>query len=372
MTEPFEFADGIGQGSVKGRAAGLNPANRFEDLRLHVLGEHLDEIAAENPDGTRVVTQVYRDTSKTILCTNDSPDIPFTWSVNPYRGCEHGCIYCYARPYHEYLSLSCGLDFETKIVAKYDAPELLREALLKPGWLGEPIVMSGVTDPYQPIESKLRITRRCAEVCAELAQPLSFITKNALITRDIDCLQELAVHKAAHAAISITTLDNRLAAQMEPRASSPRERLAAVKRLADAGIPVQVMVAPIIPALNESEAPAILRAAADAGAYAAGYTLVRLPHQVKSLFLDWLKRVHPMRAAHVEAAIRDTREGELTATGFGVRMRGEGERAAQISRMIKLFKRRYGLDQPWRKLASEEFQRRKHAGVSRGQMGLFG
>lgn len=368
--------DALSQGPVRGRGVALNPGNRFEDVRLHVLGEHLDEIMVENPDGTRVVTQVYRDASKTILTKNDSPDIPFTYSVNPYRGCEHGCMYCYARPYHEYLGLSCGLDFESKIVAKHDAATLLREALCAPKWSGEPIAFSGVTDAYQPLESQLRITRACMEVCAELAQPVTIITKNKLVLRDLDCLQELARFGAVHAAVSITSLDNRLSSQMEPRASAPRERLDAVRRLSDAGIPVRVMVAPIIPALNESEIPAILHAAKEAGAISAAYVLLRLPHQIKALFLDWLRRVYPLKAAHVEAALRDTRGGELNDPAFTTRMRGEGERAEQIQRLFTLFRRRHELDALVPPLSNAEFLHRKHARLaspnsSRGQMSLF-
>lgn len=365
-----EYADALAA-RARGRGAQLNPGNRFEDVRLHVLGEHMDEIAAEMPDGRRVMTQVFKDHSRTLINRVDSPDLPFHWTVNPYRGCEHGCIYCYARPGHEYLGLSCGLDFETKIAAKFDAPELLAHELAKKSWQGETIVFSGVTDCYQPIEAKLRITRRCMELCAELAQPVSIVTKNALVTRDTDVLSELAKHGAAHVAISITTLDNRLASAMEPRASSPRERLKAIRTLTDAGVPVQVMTAPIIPALNESEIPALLEAAKEAGAVGAGYTMLRLPHQIKALFLDWLAREFPQRAGHVEAALRDVRDGELYQAEFGERMRGSGPRAEQIGKMFKVFKRRAGLERVWTGLSSAEFVRRREARAAGGQMKLF-
>jgi DNA repair photolyase len=366
-----EYADGLVQGEIRGRGAGLNPGNRFEDVRLHVLGDHLDEVAVEHPDGVQVKTRIYRDSSRTILNPIDSPDLPMKWSINPYRGCEHGCIYCYARPGHEYLGMSSGLDFETKILAKMEAPELLRAELSKKSWIGEGIMISGVTDCYQPIEATLRITRRMLEVCAEFAQPVGLITKNRLITRDIDVFKELNAHNAISAAVSITSLDNSLSAKMEPRASSPKERLAAVRQLADAGIPVAVMAAPIVPALNESEIPAILEAARDAGASSAGFVLLRLPHQIKALFLDWLAREYPERAAHVESAIRDTRDGDLYQTAWGVRQRGTGPRAEQIADMFNLFARKYDLTGRRRGGSNAEFLRRKDARAAKGQLSLF-
>jgi DNA repair photolyase len=351
-----EYKDHPPSGPLRGRGAGLNPGNRFEDFRLHVLGEHLDEVITENPDGTRLTTRIYHDSTRTIINkVADSPDIPFDWSINPYRGCEHGCIYCYARPGHEYLGLSCGVDFETKIFAKRNAPELLRTELSKPSWRGESIVMSGVTDPYQPVEAKLRLTRRILEVMHEFGQPVGMITKNHLITRDIDLLGEMARHHAASAAISITTLDNKLAAKMEPRASSPRERLAAVRELAKAGVPVAVMTAPIIPGLNDHEIPKLLEAAAEAGATSAGYVLLRLPYQIKDLFLDWLARHFPDRAARVESGIRAARDGNLSSAEFHERQRGNGPLADQIAATFKLFARRHGLDAPHAGKSSEWF-----------------
>jgi DNA repair photolyase len=375
MGDSFDRQDGLISGPVRGRGAGLNPGNRFEDVRLHVLGEHLDEIAIEHPHGTQVRTRVYRDSSRSILNPVDSADLAFKWSMNPYRGCEHGCIYCYARPGHEYLGMSSGLDFETKILAKLDAPEILRDELAKPKWRGEGIMLSGVTDCYQPIEAKLRITRRILEVCAEFAQPVNVITKNALITRDLDLLMELNKHHAVGAALSITTLDNKLAAKMEPRASSPKDRLAAVRALASAGIPVAVMAAPIVPALNESEIPAILEAAKDAGATNAGFVLLRLPYQIKALFIDWLHREFPDRAAHVESAIRDTREGDLYQTEWGVRQKGTGPRAEQIGKVFEVFARKHGLDgrdgSRSRGRSSDEFLRRRIERERKGQLDLF-
>ncbi|MCC6322362.1 MAG: PA0069 family radical SAM protein [Phycisphaerales bacterium] len=370
-TGSAEHVDALLSGPARGRGAQLNPGNRFEDVRLHVLGEHLDELAIEHPDGRGVPTRVYADKSKTLLNRVDSPDLPFNWTINPYRGCEHGCIYCYARPGHEYLGMSCGLDFETRIMAKLDAPALARAEFGKPGWNGEHISLSGVTDCYQPIESRLRITRGLLEVCAEFAQPVGIVTKSRLITRDIDLLRELARHQAVGAFISITTLDNRLASAMEPRASAPRERLAAVRQLADAGIPVGVMTAPIIPGLNESEIPAILDAAADAGASGAGYTMLRLPHQIKALFLDWLKREFPDRAGKVESQLRDMRHGDLYRATFFERHKGVGARAEQVGQMFKVFQRKHNLHRKWARLSNEEFLRRKRVRESKGQLGLW-
>ncbi len=367
-----DWRDAVPNGPLQGRGAGLNPGNRFENIRLHILGEHLDELMINNPEPHKVATRVYRDSSKSILNPVDSPDLRFKWTVNPYRGCEHGCIYCYARPGHEYLGMSCGVDFETRIFAKPDAPELLRAELTRPKWTGEGIMLSGVTDCYQPIEQELRITRRIVELCVELAQPISVITKNKLITRDLDLFVELNKHHAMHAAVSITTLDNKLASTMEPRASSPRERLRAVKQLANAGIPVAVMVAPVIPTINESEIPAILEAAKEAGASTAGMVLLRLPWQIKALYLDWLKREFPDRAAHAESALRDTRDGELYQSDFTLRQRGSGARAEQIQKMFDVFARKLGLNERSSPKSSGEFQRRKDVRMAKGQLGLFG
>lgn len=382
-----QFVDHLSTGPVRGRGAGLNPGNRFETVRLHVLGEHLDEQLREHPCGQQVRTQVFADDSRTILNRVDSPDLNFNWTVNPYRGCEHGCIYCYARPGHEYLALSSGLDFETRIFAKPEAPRLLRDALARPDWQGEPIVFSGVTDCYQPIEARLAVTRACLEVCAEFAQPVSIVTKSKLVLRDLDLLERLAAHNAASVAVSITTLDNALASKMEPRASAPRERLETIRQLAAAGIPAHVMVAPVIPALNEPEMAAILNAAAEAGARDAGYILLRLPHQIKALFEEWLSRHYPDRAARVLNALRDMHGGDLYNADFFHRQRGAGPRAVQIGAAFRLFKRRAGLgrdaangpdgsrDGGWARLCNAEFLRRKALNIARhgrGQLGLFG
>jgi len=372
VSDQPDYADALAQGRARGRGAGLAPGNRFESLRLHVLGEHLDQQAREHPCGAQVQTQLLTERTNTIINRVESPDIGFPWTLNPYRGCEHGCIYCYARPTHETLGLSCGLDFETRIVAKQDAPRLLRRELASPKWRGEPIVMSGVTDPYQPPEAKLRITRGCLEVMAEARQPVTIVTKNRLVLRDLDLLCELAEHRAVSVAVSLTTLDNRLASKMEPRASSPSDRLATIRALADANVPVRVMTAPIIPGLTDHEIPSLLRAASDAGAQGAGYVLLRLPHQLKALFLDWLQRHEPGRARKVESLIRQARGGKLYAASPYKRRRGQGARAEQIRETFEIFKRRYKLNQGGPGLSSAAFRRPSPPEEENdGQMNLF-
>lgn len=336
MPEPPKLA--------RGRGAQINPPNRFETLHLEVLGEHIDEIIADAPDGSQVRTLVYADRSRSVINRVDSPDLPFNWSLNPYRGCEHGCVYCYARPGHEMLGFSCGTDFETKIVAKHDAPDLLRKRITSRSWNGEPIMLSGVTDPYQPVERTLGITRRCLQVCVAHRQPVSLITKNVMILRDVDLLTELASRDAVRCVISLTSLDNRLASSMEPRASSPSSRLRAIRELAEANIPVTVMTAPIIPGLNDREIPALLQAAREAGATSAGYVFLRLPEQVSSVFFDWLGREFPDRAAHVESLLRQARQGNVTDSQFGRRMVGDGPIADAIRTLFKTTARRLGIE----------------------------
>jgi DNA repair photolyase len=372
MSDGPDYRDALIQGRVRGRGAGLNPGSRFEGIRLHVLGEHLDEQAAAAPDGTRVGTTILDDRAREIISEVDprvSPDIGFRYSINPYRGCEHGCIYCYARPGHEYFGLSSGLDFETRIFAKRRAAELLRRELASPRWKGEMIVMSGVTDPYQPVERDLRITRSCLEVMAECRQAVGFITKNRLIMRDLDLISRLVEHNAVRAAVSVTSLDNALASAMEPRASAPQARLDAIRQLSAAGVPVTVMVAPILPGVTDREMPAILEAAAAAGATSAGYVMLRLPFQIKDLFLDWLRRTMPDRAAHVESLLRQMRGGFLYDPRSHVRQTGTGPIADQIAATFKLFARRYGLDKPRPALNTAAF--RRPTLVEQGQFGLF-
>lgn len=337
--------------TIHGRGAAGNPKNRF--VRLDVLPA--PELAADDSPGPRTV--FFHDTTRKIIATNDSPDVGFEASVNPYRGCEHGCVYCFARPTHEYLGFSAGLDFESKIMVKPDAPRLLRAELASPKWQPKVLQLSGVTDCYQPIERKLMLTRQCLEVLAEFGNPVSVLTKNHLVTRDIDVLTTLAAHQAAVVLLSITTLDADLAMKMEPRASSPARRLAAVRSLADAGIPVGVMAAPMIPGLNDQEMPAILAAAAKAGAKFAGYTSLRLPFAVKDLFQDWLTRHFPDRKEKVLNRIRDMRSGKLNDPEFGSRMRGSGIWAEQLKSMFQLAKRKAGMTGHFPSLSAAAFRR---------------
>ena len=335
-----------------GRGATVNPAGRFERLSI----DYEPHESAGDETTRTVATEFYRDTSKSILTSNDSPDVPMDVSINPYRGCEHGCIYCYARPYHEYLGLSAGVDFESRIFVKENAAALLRAELMKPSWVPTHIGLSGVTDPYQPVERQLGITRQCLEVLAEFRNPVAVITKNHLVTRDIDLLASLAEHQAAQVFLSITTLDGRLAGVMEPRASHPARRLEAVRTLADAGVPVGVMVAPIIPGLTDHEVPAILEAAAAAGAFTAGRNVVRLPHGVKDLFAAWLDTHAPDRKAKVLNRVRAMRDGKLNESTFGARMVGDGPFADSIHQMFDLHRRRLGLTRSL-KLSSAAFRR---------------
>jgi DNA repair photolyase len=340
--------------AVRGRGTGELAKGRFERL----------EVAYEQGEARQVETQLFKDTSRSIIATNDSPDVGFNALLNPYRGCEHGCIYCYARPTHEYFGLSAGLDFETKIFAKTDAPVLLRASLQSKAWMPQPIGMSGVTDCYQPSERKLELTRQCLQVLAEFRNPVVIITKNALVTRDIDVLLELAKYQAAHVTLSITTLDKDLARFMEPRASTPPLRLKAIEQLAAAGIPVSVNMAPIVPGLTDHEIPALLKAAADAGARSAHYTLVRLPYGVKDLFAAWLEEHYPTRKEKVLNRIRDMRGGKLNISEFGKRMRGTGEYADTIAQLFRQTRKRHGLDRPWTPLSTAHFRRMPEAQLS--------
>ncbi len=351
-----------------GRGAAINPPNRFAATHTERDFEQVEHDEDFLEAVAHPKTEYLRDAAQTVVTSNDSPDIPFRYSLNPYRGCAHGCGYCYARPTHEYLGLSGGLDFETKIFVKEDAPALLREFLAKPKWQPEPIVMSGVTDPYQPAEREFRITRGCLEVFLETRQPVSLITKNALILCDLDLLRELAARRLVHVALSITTFDAELARDLEPRTSSPRGRLRAVRVLAEAGVPVAVMTAPIIPGLNDSEIPALLAAVARAGAITAGYTMLRLPWSVRPVFLDWLARVRPLAREKVESFIRDVRGGELNSTEWRDRMRGTGALAEQIGQLHRVCRRRHGLDRPMPEYDCLLFRRPQPAS---GQMRLF-
>jgi DNA repair photolyase len=331
------------------RGAISNPRNRFERLAIELDEEFADE--ARNPE-----TQFLRDDTQTLISYTESPDIGFRASVNPYRGCEHGCAYCYARPYHEYLGFSAGLDFETRIMVKLSAPELLRRELSSPKWQPQVLAMSGVTDCYQPIERKLQITRRCLEVLAEFRNPVAIVTKNYLVTRDLDVLEKLASVKAANVNLSITTLDAELARRLEPRASLPLHRLQAVERLSAARIPVRVLVAPVIPGLNDHEIPAILSAARASGAQDAGYVLLRLPYGVKEIFSDWLATHLPGSQDKILDRIRATRGGALNDPRFGSRMRGEGSEAEVIQRLFEVAMAREGFNKASMTLSTTHFR----------------
>jgi len=338
----------------KGRGARVNPTGRFEKARVE---PDLDALADSTSRRDALRTRLIPDPARTAITFNKSPDIPFDASLNPYRGCEHGCAYCYARPTHEYLGYSAGLDFETKILVKEKAPELLRRELAAPRWKPQVVALSGVTDAYQPIERRLELTRRCVQVFSEFRNPITIITKNALVARDIDLFRELAEYQAISVSLSITTLDAELQRALEPRASAPHERLRAVERLAAAGIPTGVMVAPIIPGLTDAETPAILQAAASAGATRAGHIVLRLPHGVRDLFDDWLLNHRPLRREKVLSRLESLRGGRLNDPRFGTRMRGEGCFAEQIAGLFQLIARKHGLDRPHPPLSTEAFRR---------------
>jgi DNA repair photolyase len=323
----------------RGRGAGLNPSGRFETERREVFDDGwqtLEELAPFK-------TEVQIEKPRTIISRNDSPDIPFDRSINPYRGCEHGCIYCFARPTHSYMGLSAGLDFEAKLFAKPDAPKLLERELSRPDYRLRTIAIGTNTDPYQPIEREWRVMRQILEVLAKANHPVMIVTKSALVTRDIDILSEMAAKGLAKVGMSVTTLDGKLARTMEPRASTPAKRLEAITKLTAAGIPTSVLVAPIIPALNDHEIERILDAAKAAGASEASYVLLRLPLEVSPLFRDWLLRHYPDRYRHVMSLVRSMRGGKDYDAEFGKRMKGAGPYAWQISRRFELATKRLGL-----------------------------
>src|SRR5947208_6831247 len=344
---------------IRGRGASWSPANRFEKLHVDLTDVDCVDVGPVSEEQPRRATQYFCDGTKSIITRNNSPDVGFEASVNPYRGCEHGCIYCYARPTNEYLGFSAGLDFESKIMVKMDAPELLKVELESPRWKPQVVVMSGVTDPYQPVEKKLRITRGCLEVLAKFRNPVAIITKNRLVTRDIDFLRELATCNAAAVNISVTSLDSKLQRVLEPRTSLPEARLDAINQLRAAGIPTGVMVAPIIPGLTDHEVPKILKACANAGAQFAGYTVVRLPWAVAPLFEHWLEEHFPDRKEKILGRIRDLRgNGRLNNSQWRTRMTGEGIFAEQIASLFKIGCRRAGIgERP--KLSTVAFRRTK-------------
>jgi DNA repair photolyase len=333
----------------RGRGTLLNPSSRFDRLSVEP-----DEGAPELETAPR--TEFLKDSSKTLITRNDSPDIPFEFSINPYRGCEHGCAYCYARPYHEYLGFSAGLDFESKIVVKAEAPDLLRRELAKASWSGTPLGLSGVTDCYQPVERRLELTRRCLAVMVEHRQPVGAITKSGLVARDADLFADLARDGAADVCLTITTLDEHLRRTLEPRAATADVRLSAVAQLAGRGVPVGVMVAPVIPGLTDHEIPRILQHAREAGATWAGFTMLRLPHGVGGLFDEWLTAHVPEQKEKILGRLRQVRLGCLTDARFGHRMSGEGPLADLAAQLFERSRQRAGLAASPAPLSSAAFR----------------
>lgn len=345
---------------LRGRGSAANPKNRFENFeRMAEPPEDGDEVSSPS-------TEFFSDHSKSIIAYNDSPDVGFDASINPYRGCEHGCVYCYARPTHEYLGFSSGLDFESKIMVKEGAPELLRKELSSSHWRPQLVALSGNTDCYQPVEKHKQLTRRCLEVLLEFRNPVMIVTKNHLVTRDIDLLSELARFDCAGVTISLTTLDHKLSSLLEPRASRPARRLAAIRAMAEAKVPVGYLQAPMVPGLTDAEAPAIAVAAAAAGATFAGYVALRLPFAVKSLFEQWLDRHYPEKKQKILNRVREIRGGKLNDPNFKTRMRGEGIFAEQMAELFKLARKKSGIQERWPKLSTEHFRR-----PARDQLNLF-
>jgi DNA repair photolyase len=348
------------RGETRGRGAVGSPPGRFETRPVGPFDDGWGTLADEAPPPRTTVTP---EATRTIIARNDSPDIPFDRSINPYKGCEHGCVYCYARPTHSYLGLSPGLDFETKIVSKPDAAARLREELRRPGYRCAPMALGSNTDPYQPAERGLRITRGVLEVLAEHAHPFGIVTKSNLVLRDLDIIAPMAARGLAHVAISVTTLDRELARRMEPRAAAPDRRLAAIGALRDAGVPAAILAAPMIPGLNDAELERILEAAARAGAQWAGYILLRLPWELKGLFEEWLRANYPLKAERVLSLVRETRGGALNQPEFGTRMRGTGAIADLLRDRFAVARRRLGLDGPPAPLDTSQFRIPPRAGA---------
>ena len=346
----------------------IDPPNRFESIHREVDLEHLDWDQEHLRALTNRKIEYIDDASQSIVSENSSPDIPFRYSLNPYRGCAHGCAYCYARPSHEFLGMNAGLDFETRIFVKRSAPQQLEDFLRRKTWRPESIAFSGVTDCYQPAEREFRLTRSCLEVAHRFRQPIGIVTKNALVTRDLDILQPMAQLRLVHVFLSITTLDSQLARDMEPRTSIPSARLRALQMLSDAGIPAGVMVAPIIPGLNDSEIPTILQQARDAGAGTAGYVLLRLPLTVEPVFKEWLERTQPLKAEKILNRIRSARGGKLSQSQWGERMSGSGPIADQIRGLFQTFCKKLGY-QP--KLPPKNTNLFRRPRPSSGQLELF-
>ncbi|MEX0724734.1 MAG: PA0069 family radical SAM protein [Planctomycetaceae bacterium] len=346
----------------------IDPPNRFEKVHRELDFEHVEwdqEYLAGV--GTRPVEYV-ADASKSVISENDSPDVPFRYSLNPYRGCQHGCAYCYARNSHEYLGYNAGLDFETKIVVKHEAPALFRDFLARDSWQPQVIVFSGVTDCYQPAERQFRLTRGCLEVALACRQPIGIVTKNALVVRDLDLLSEMASQRLVQVNVSVTTLDAELARVMEPRTSIPSARLRAIEMLSQAGVPTRIMVAPVIPGLNDSEIPAILASGRESGATSAAYVLLRLPLTVEPVFREWLERTQPLKAQKIESLIRETRAGQFNRSEWGTRMTGTGQIAEHVRNVFQIFAKKHGLNE---KLTPFDFSRFQPPRPRNGQLRLF-
>ena len=363
--------DALGTGKLarlpqleRGRGAAINPAGRFETYSESWVDDGWDSLS----DIPKLRTEIFTETPKAIITRNQSPDISFDRSINPYRGCEHGCIYCYARPAHAYMGLSPGLDFESKLFIKPNAAALLREELSATNYVPATIALGANTDPYQPIERGFRITRSLIEVLSEFRHPFGIVTKSANVTRDLDLLKPMAEQDLVKVALSVTTLDPKLARSMEPRASTPARRLAAIETLAKAGVRTVVMMGPIIPGLNDHEIENILKSARNAGAAEAGYTMLRLPFEVKEIFKDWLAREHPDRAAKVMSHVKEVRGGRENDPNFGTRQTGTGPIAWMIGRRFQMTAQRLGLNAERLKLRSDLFHRPLRKGE---QMALF-
>jgi DNA repair photolyase len=371
---PLRTTSGRHADARKGRGAAVNIEGRFESVTREAFDDGWARDESEDAgDKPALRTWVIEERAASIISRNQSPDVPFHLSVNPYQGCEHGCSYCYARPTHAYRNLSPGIDFETRIFAKINAAELLRKELSRPGYCCEVISLGANTDPYQPIEKKLGITRGILEVCAEFNQPVGIVTKNAMVERDLDVLAPMAKKNLVNVYLSVNSLDHEIARRMEPRCSAPARRLQAVRALADAGVRVGVLVAPIVPFINDGEIEAVLQAAHAAGACDAGYVLLRLPFEVKALFRDWLERHYPLKAKHVMSRVHAMRGGRDNDPAFGSRMRGEGEFAELLSRRFAIAKRRIGFEERSRMLrnATLDTSRFRAPAPSTGQLDLF-
>lgn len=367
IAEPAAIATedlAVAESRRRGRAAALNKSGRFEPLARESFNDGWDSLDDLPP----LKTEVQEERARTIITRNESPDLSFDRSINPYRGCEHGCIYCFARPSHAFMGLSPGLDFETRLFAKPNAAQLLERELSRPGYSPRVIAIGTNTDPYQPLERGYNLMREILEVLDTCSHPVAIVTKSALVTRDIDILSRMAERNLVKVALSVTTLDTKLCRAMEPRASAPHKRLAAVKALSEAGIPASVMMAPVIPALTDSEIEAVLEAAAEHGASEAAFILLRLPHEVSELFRDWLLRERPDRYRHVMNLIRSMRGGKDYDAKWGERMRGRGPYANQIAKRFTLAAKRFGLNLRRRKLSTDAFVQPQKGGV---QLDLF-